>query len=453
MDEPTITEAALQADLRAMAEGAEGAMELLEQLSRALFPEGATTRQVTWAERSANDRRDDAGSLAALQARFRTLVEQIPAVTFLAVLGEGENDVYVSPHIERMLGFTQEQWLDNPFLWYRQMHPEDRARWIEEFVRGIRSGGPFLAECRFLARDGHVVWVRGEARIVRDEIGRPQFLQGVAFDITEAKRAQEMLLLSAVQDARRQKELDIARRVQMSILPREFAVPGLEIAAAMEPASEVGGDYYDVIPFPGGAWIAIGDVSGHGLDAGLIMLMVQSAVLAVLSTRPDASPRDALVTLNGILYDNIRKRLGQDDYVTLSLLRYSDDGRIVIAGAHEDVIIIRRGAGVAEQIPTPGTWLAAKRDIRGLTRESTLALAPGDLLVLYTDGVTEARGPGGSLFDLGGLIAAALEARERSPAEICDHVLGRVRAHRTRQDDDMSLFIARYDGKVGKEPS
>ena len=112
----------------------------------------------------------------------------------MAVLGEGKNEIYVSPHIEQMLGYTQEQWLEDPFLWYWRLHPDDRVLWNEEFARGCRTGGPFRAECRFMARDGHVVWVHGEARVISDDLGRPMFLQGVAFDITESKRAQELFL-------------------------------------------------------------------------------------------------------------------------------------------------------------------------------------------------------------------------------------------------------------------
>jgi PAS domain S-box-containing protein len=109
----------------------------------------------------------------------------------MAVLGEGDNEVYVSPHVEQMLGYSQAEWLSDPFLWYYRLHPEDRVRWNEEFARGCRTGGPFRAECRFMARDGRTVWVHGEARVVKDEHGRPQFLQGVAFDITESKLAQK----------------------------------------------------------------------------------------------------------------------------------------------------------------------------------------------------------------------------------------------------------------------
>jgi PAS domain S-box-containing protein len=129
--------------------------------------------------------------LRAAESRYRTLVEQIPAVTFMAVLGEGTNEVYVSPHIETMLGFTQKEWLENPFLWYSQLHPGDRGLWHDVFAKGCHTGGPFRADCRFIARDGREVFVHGEARLVKDDIGRPLFLQGIAFDITEIREAQE----------------------------------------------------------------------------------------------------------------------------------------------------------------------------------------------------------------------------------------------------------------------
>jgi PAS domain S-box-containing protein len=98
--------------------------------------------------------------------------------------------------VEGLLGYTQEEWLSDPVLWYSRLHPEDREMWNVEFMRGCASGGPFRAECRFMARDGHAVWVHGEARIIRDERGRPMYLQGVAFDITENKVAEEKVKAS-----------------------------------------------------------------------------------------------------------------------------------------------------------------------------------------------------------------------------------------------------------------
>jgi PAS domain S-box-containing protein len=127
------------------------------------------------------------------EARYRTLVEQIPAVTFMASLEDGDNELYIGPQIESLLGYTQKEWLDDPVLWFHRMHPEDQGRWNAEFARGCAVGGPFRADCRFFARDGRTVWVHGEARVVRDEDGRPLFIQGVAFDITDIKDAEERL--------------------------------------------------------------------------------------------------------------------------------------------------------------------------------------------------------------------------------------------------------------------
>jgi PAS domain S-box-containing protein len=124
------------------------------------------------------------------ERRYRTLVEQIPAVTFMASLEEGPNEIYIGPQIEALLGYTQQEWLDDPVIWFRQMHPEDQERWNAEFARGCAVGGPFRADCRFFARDGRTVWVHGRRAWCRDEEGRAQFIQGVAFDITEIKEAE-----------------------------------------------------------------------------------------------------------------------------------------------------------------------------------------------------------------------------------------------------------------------
>jgi PAS domain S-box-containing protein len=153
--------------------------------------------------------------LAIAEARYRALVEQIPAVTFMASLEAGLSDVYVSPQIETLLGFSQEEWMSDPVLWFRQLHPDDRDLWNHEFARGCATGGPFRAECRFLTKDGTIVWVHGEARLIPDESGRPVLLQGVAFDITEGKRAEEI-----VKNSLREKELllkEIHHRVKNNL--------------------------------------------------------------------------------------------------------------------------------------------------------------------------------------------------------------------------------------------
>jgi PAS domain S-box-containing protein len=444
-------EAALQADLAALASLAD-AEQFLNEVMTALFPHMAPDiEHMTWADPKEDVLSDEPLDPVAeaeqrmreAEARFRTLVEQIPAVTFMAVLGEGKNEVYVSPHIEQMLGYSQKEWLEDPFLWYWRLHPEDRPMWNDEFARGCRTGGPFRAECRFTARDGHIVWVHGEARVIKDELGRPTFLQGVAFDITDAKNAQQQLLESAVKKAKHDEELEIARRVQTRILPRRFDVPGWDIAAAMEPATDIGGDYYDVLTTPQGSFLAIGDVSGHGLDAGLVMMMMQSAMASIVKLRPGGSPRDMVETLNDVLYDNIRLRLGTREHVTFTLFRLGSSGRVVYAGAHEDILVWRSRGRYMERLRTPGVWLGAKRAIRNVTIDTTVTLDPGDLMILYTDGITEARNAAGKMLDLDGLSAIIESVVDRTPEEIRDCVIAKTRAWMKEQHDDISIVVLR----------
>jgi PAS domain S-box-containing protein len=127
--------------------------------------------------RDVSNRRRQVAELRNMEARYRTLAEGIPAVTLIAPLDGGSAEIFVSPQIEKLLGFTQREWVGNPTLWYTQLHPDDRARWHEEFARTVSTGATFRSVYRFIARDGRVVWVHGEAKVIRDESGSPQFLQ------------------------------------------------------------------------------------------------------------------------------------------------------------------------------------------------------------------------------------------------------------------------------------
>src|SRR5690606_12868213 len=101
---------------------------------------------------------------------------------------------------------------------------------------------------------------------------------------------EEVTRRESAERGRMRQELDIAARIQTAIQPKHPRVPGLELATVMVPATEVGGDYFDVLPCPGGCWIGIGDVAGHGLSAGLVMLMIQSIVAATVHVRPELGP-------------------------------------------------------------------------------------------------------------------------------------------------------------------
>jgi serine phosphatase RsbU (regulator of sigma subunit) len=249
----------------------------------------------------------------------------------------------------------------------------------------------------------------------------------------------------AFREERLRKEIDLAQHIQTSILPRTLDVRGLTIAATMIPTSEVGGDYYDVLPIEDGCWIGIGDVSGHGLDAGLMMLMTQSVVAALVARDPSASPVDVLCALNEVLFDNIHNRLMRDEHATLTLLRYDRGGSVVFAGAHEEIIVFRAGEGRCEVVPTPGTWVGGRRDIRRGTVESSLRLAHGDVMLLHTDGVTEIRDGRGEPFGLERLCAEFERVHDDAPQKIVDHLVQAVGTWGDA-DDDVTLLVFRYEG-------
>ncbi|MGC1685065.1 MAG: PAS domain-containing protein [Candidatus Acidiferrales bacterium] len=124
---------------------------------------------------------------------YRVLVEQIPALVFIAYLERGVSEMYVSPQIESALGFTQAEWLEDPIRWYGQIHPDDKQRWSSDAAEMFLTGKSLKSAYRVIARDGHVVWFQCEVKMVRRPDGRPWFLHGVGFDITELKQTEETL--------------------------------------------------------------------------------------------------------------------------------------------------------------------------------------------------------------------------------------------------------------------
>ncbi len=131
--------------------------------------------------------------LALAEAKYRTLVEQLPAITYVAEFGEAGRWTYVSPQIQLLLGFAPQEWMDDPDLWFRQLHPDDRAHVLVAEARCRETGTPLRCDYRMLARDGRVVWFSDEATVVRSAEGQALFLQGILLDITERHRAEEAL--------------------------------------------------------------------------------------------------------------------------------------------------------------------------------------------------------------------------------------------------------------------
>ena len=128
------------------------------------------------------------------EAKYRTLVEQLPLVTYIDALTATASGIYASPQIESLLGYTPEEWIDDPEIFAKLLHPDDRERVLELVDHCNHTGAPFRADYRLIRADGAVVWVQDESLIVHDEEGRPLFTQGYLLDVTEKKQAELRLL-------------------------------------------------------------------------------------------------------------------------------------------------------------------------------------------------------------------------------------------------------------------
>jgi diguanylate cyclase (GGDEF)-like protein/PAS domain S-box-containing protein len=140
------------------------------------------------------------GEAREIERRYRTLVEQLPLVVYVDALDEGSSNIFTSGQIEPLLGYTVEEWRDDPDLFVRTLHPDDRDRVLAAHARTHRTHEPLSLEYRLVALDGRVVWVRDDGVVVLGDDGAPLYLQGYLLDITPERELQEQLRLQALFD-------------------------------------------------------------------------------------------------------------------------------------------------------------------------------------------------------------------------------------------------------------
>jgi len=238
-------------------------------------------------------------------------------------------------------------------------------------------------------------------------------------------------------------ELDVSRKLQQMLLPREEEltdIPDLEIAGFMEPADEVGGDYYDVLQHHGRILFGIGDVTGHGLESGVIAIMVQAVIRGLLINN-ETDPVKFLSTLNQSVYSNVM-RMESDKSLTLGLLEYQDK-MLYLSGQHEEIIVVRQGE--LELIDTfdLGFTLGLEQEIANYVNQVSLSLNRGDVVVLYTDGVTEAENIAGELYGLERLCEVIQQNWQQTAQQIQQIVVDDVRQFIGKQTvfDDITLLV------------
>lgn len=294
-----------------------------------------------------------------------------------------------------------------------------------------------------------------EATVIESKPGQNGFYTGTFRDISERKKAQadlcranqEITTLNQrlkAENRRLSTELDVTRRLQQMLLPKQAElnkIANLEIAGFMEPAAEVGGDYYDILPYRDRVKISIGDVTGHGLESGVLSLMVQTAVRTLLESN-QTDPKEFLDILNRTIYQNVQ-RMNSDKNLTLALLDYQD-GILKLSGQHEEIIVIRSG-GKIERIDTIdlGFPIGLEANIADFVAQIQIELNPGDSVVLYTDGIPEAENAKEIPYGVERMCEILSQNWQKSAIEMRQAIIDDLHQHIQSQElyDDITLLV------------
>ena len=144
--------------------------------------------------RDVTERKRAEEALHESEDKYRTLVEQLPSAVYTAAIDEASTTLFVSPQVEKILGFKPDEWKKDHDIWLMQIHPDDRERVLAEVEASHKSEGPFSSEYRMITRNGRTIWIRDQAKIVRDDKGRPIVLQGMISDITESMQREAQIM-------------------------------------------------------------------------------------------------------------------------------------------------------------------------------------------------------------------------------------------------------------------
>ncbi|OHD13034.1 MAG: hypothetical protein A2086_07510 [Spirochaetes bacterium GWD1_27_9] len=265
----------------------------------------------------------------------------------------------------------------------------------------------------------------------------------IGISLENAKMIEEMK-----EKARLQQEMEIAERIQTSLLPKEIKDEELEITGIMVPTEEVGGDYYDYIrDKESNLWFAIGDVSGHGVTTGLLMMMAETIFNSTIDSIRNITPKDVINEINNILYKNIQSRMKENYFMTCCVIKYSGKGNFIYSGFHLDILIYRNKKKKCELVKTDGIFLGIRSDIIDTLVDREFLLEKGDIMVLYTDGVIESmKEVEGklSLWGIENLCKVIEDNNEKSIEEIKELILkGSLDWCNNNSIDDITIIVVK----------
>ncbi len=365
----------------------------------------------------------------ALRLRDRAMESVHVGISISDAKTRGIPNIYVNPAFCRMTGYAREELIGRNLRMLRGPETDDAT--LEQFNHAVSRGEDCQVTLRVYRRNGTSFWNELLMSPVTDESGEITNFVGIHTDVTERRKAAERI-----------HELEIARHIQLSLLPNApLRLPCVELAGFCAPASQVGGDYFDYFENAGTVDVVIADVSGHSVGAALLMTEVRSTLrVEARKALETVSPAEVLRDLNELLYDDLTR---SESFITMLYMKYDPKGRrLTYANAgHNRAILLRSRDGRPTMLDADGLVLGALRGVE--FEERTIDLAAGDLLLLYTDGVTEAQNVGGEFFDLERLVASLRHYKELPLEGVLKAILEEVRRFCGDHplDDDIAMVV------------
>ena len=348
--------------------------------------------------------------------------------------------ISVNQAFTRMTGYSSGEAVGRDMSFLKSdLHGPD---FYQDLKQTITAGAVWQGEMINRRRDGTLYPEEQTITPVTDQNGRVNHFICIKQDITERKLAEQALM----QNASMLKEMEIAKQIQLSLLPPSPPLlTGIDCAGSCVPATHIGGDYYDIFLHGDELDLVIADVSGHSVGAALIMVETRSVLRAQLASLQ--GPAQIVSALNELLHEDLSRA---ELFITMSYLSYNrSTGMLRYTNAgHPPPLLYRPQQDSFFELDAEGLILGVQR---GVTfHEPTLQVASGDLLLLYTDGVIEAEGKSGELFGTSRLREVLAREHRRSAAGVIDAILESVRTFSgtVTFDDDISMLLLKFQPAV-----
>ncbi len=363
--------------------------------------------------------------------RFRALLDQSNDCIFLLRI-PSLAFIDVNESTFRQLGCSREEFLSFSL---EDIFPEEAATRVRELVAFGHAEGKGQDTITTSLRTCTGGWLPVEITMRLVTFNKETYGVAVGRDITERKRAEKILLENSLI----RRDMQLARQIQLSLLPAAPPeLPGAVLAGLCIPAAHVGGDYFDYFRREDGAVnMVIADVSGHSIGAALMMVEARSVLRARVHFV--TAPGEILASLNDLLYADLSQ---SGLFITLFYVRYDPTTRIMTYanGGHVQPLLFRPSERSCWKLDAEGLILGIRKGVA--FEEKQLQMEEGEVLLLYTDGITEAESGAGELFGVERLCTVVAAHASGSPQGVIDAVLREVAAFRggVPQEDDVAMI-------------